>query len=290
MISFYFKETLKIFKRSLFATVVTITITTIAILLCSFSLFLVLLSQSFSDRITDNIEVNAYISDSLDLTEVFNIKSKLVNNSFISSVEYFSKDQAAVEFIKETGEDFRTVLDENPLPQSFVIKFKSENINESNFDKLVLNISEIPGITEVIYDYAVIVKILKYFRSAKIIIYLMSGLLLILSIYLVYTYNKIQFDNNKQLYQTMKLVGAKLGSLKIPIILNGMIIGLISSILSYLIINVSLVLLTAIIGNLNFSKLITVIHLLTLSLGIVLGLVGSYLASRSVSLNISSEK
>jgi cell division transport system permease protein len=287
MILFYLKETFKIFRRSSIATIVTITITTIAIFLSSLSIFLIFMSRDFSERVKENIEVSLYLSETLSSREIENVKGKVNGKNFILSSKFVSKDLAAKEFVRETGEDFRAVLDDNPLPNSIIVKFKPDIITEKNFDSFVSELKSIRGISDVVYDFNVVIRILKIFRSVEAVVYAASLLLLLLSIYLVYSNNRLQYENNKNLYRTMKLVGAKISAIKIPIILYSLLIGLFASVICFIINYIILHLLTAININLKFSFDFGGIHIITFVIGFLLGLLGSYFASMKVSLKIS---
>jgi cell division transport system permease protein len=287
MLLFYLKETLKIFRRSSIATIVTITITTIAIFLSSLSVFLIFMSRDFSERVKENIEVSLYLSETLSNSEIEKIKDEITAKKFILSSQFVSKDLAAKEFVRETGEDFRAVLNDNPLPNSIVVKFKPDIITEKNFDSFVSELKSIKGISDVVYDFTVVIRILKIFRSIELFVYAASVLLLLLSIYLVYSNNRLQYESNKNLYSTMKFVGAKISAIKIPIILYSLLIGLISSVICFFINYMILHLLTAININLKFSFDFGGIHIITFVIGFSLGLLGSYFASMKVSLKIS---
>lgn len=287
MLIFYLTEALRIFKRSPFATVVTISITSLAVFITTISIFILFVSNQLSDKVVNNIEVRAYLENTVDSTNIDNIKLQIESKNFISSVKFVSKSQAAAEFRIETGEDFSSVLDSNPLPNSFIIKFLPDKVNEKNFNTYINSISSIKGIEDVVYDYNVVVKILNILRTSKTFIYIFSFLLIGLSIYLVYIHNKIQFENNINLYRTMKLVGSKVSSIKIPLYLNGLLIGTISGILGIFINYIIYILLTAMINNLKFSITISVKQfLLPFVIGLILGFLGSVIYSFKISLTI----
>ena len=283
---FYLKETFRIFRRSSIAAIVTITITTIAVFLTSLSVFMIFISRDFSDRIKQNIEINLYLNDTLSKNEIERTQSLIEEKSFVSSSKFVSKENAAKDFIKETGEDFRSVLDYNPLPNSFVVNFKAGSVNEKNFEVLVTDLKSIPGVSDVVYDFNVVVRILKILRSLELAIYIASLLLILLSVYLVYSNNRVQYENNKNLYNTMKLVGAKISAIKIPIFIYSILIGLFSSIICFVINYVILNLLTTVNINLKFSFDFGIIHIITFIIGVSLGFLGSLFASMKITLNI----
>lgn len=284
---FYLKETFRIFRRSSIASIVTITITTIAVFLTSLSIFMIFISRDFSDRIKQNIEINLYLKDSLNKNDIERTQSLIEEKSYVSSAKFVSKENAAKDFIRETGEDFRSVLDYNPLPNSFAVNFNAGSVSEKNFEVLVSDLKSIPGVSDVVYDFNVVVRILKILRSLEVAIYFASLLLILLTVYLVYSNNRVQYENNKNLYNTMKLVGAKISAIKIPIYIYSILIGLFSSIICFVINYVILKLLTAININIKFSFDFGVIHIITFIIGLSLGFLGSYFASMKITLNIS---
>lgn len=284
MISFYFTEALRIFKRSPLASIIVISITTIAILLSSISFYLIFISQQLSNRVKKNIELVAYLDDTIDSLKLSEAKNQIQSFSFISSVRFVSKEDALNEFIRDTGEDIRSVLDNNPLPQSFVIKLKPELLTKENIEPEVQAIKSVPGISDVDYENEFVVKILHYLKSGQLIVYVVSALLVLLSVYLVYVYSKLQFTANENLYRTMKLVGAKLITLKLPILLYGILIGLISGLISLCVNAAIIYMIKNLLMNLYFPMAVNLIYIISIGLGIILGFLGSYLSAKKITL------
>ena len=283
MIIFYFQEAFRIFRKSSLATAITITITTIAVILSTISIFLVFSSNKFSDQIKRSIEVNVYLNDDLTQNNIDQLKIEIEKITSVLSVHFVNKDQAVKNFVKETGQDFRSVLDANPLPNSFVVRFKPQPLDETNIEQLTDHIKRLNGVTDVIYDYRTVLRILNLLKSFEYAIYFLSITLILLATYLVYSNNKIQMFGNRNHYMTMKLVGAQISTMKIPLILNGMIIGIISSIICLILFNVISVLLTQVLINLTFINPIKFMDLIILLIGVILGFVGSFISSLKIS-------
>jgi cell division transport system permease protein len=282
MILFYLKEAVRILKRSSFATFVTIFITAFAITLTVLSVFLLVEANELSNRIKKSIEVNVYLDNLLSSGEILALQNQIQAEHGVLLVQMISKEEAINEFIKETGNDFRKVLDSNPLPNSFIVKFKPSPLDQNNIELFVNKYRKINGITEVVYDYKTVLKLLSYLKSSEKVVYIFSFVLVILSLYLVYSNNKVQIQNSSNLYLTMKLVGAKTVTMKIPIVLNGMIIGLIASVICIILYNLMFILLTKFYDNLNFIPEMNYVNIIILAIGIVLGLIGSLAASNKI--------
>ncbi len=283
MILFYLKEAFRIFRRSSFATIITITITTIAVLLTTVSIFLVFSANKLSDQIKRSIEVNVYLEDSLTQSEIQSVRDQIGSVAGVLKIDFVSKNDAVERFLAETGEDFRKVIDQNPLPASLIVRFKPDPLNESNIEKLTEQFKKIPGVNDVVYDYKTVLRILNFLRSFKYIIYSLSATLILLSVYLVYSNNKIQIFGNKNLYLTMSLVGAQIKTMKIPIVINGLFIGIISSILTLIFYYAVIILLTNILNRANFIPLVGVVEFLIPVIGISLGVIGSYISALKIS-------
>ncbi len=283
MIIFYFQEAFRIFRKSSLATAITITITTIAVILTTISIFLVFSANKFSDKIKQSIEVNVYLNENLSQSEIDNLKVEIQKITSVLSVAFVNKDQAVINFVKETGQDFRSVLDENPLPNSFVVKFKPQPLDETNIEQLTDQIRKMKGVTDVIYDYRTVLRILNLLKSFEYVIYFLSITLILLATYLVYSNNKIQMFGNRNHYLTMKLVGAQISTMKIPLILNGIIIGIISSLICVILFNVISVLLTKVLINLNFTNQLKLMNIIILLIGLALGFIGSFISSLKIS-------
>lgn len=289
MILFYLKESARIFRKSSFATIVTITITTIAVSLMTISLFLVFSTKTLSDKIKRSIEVNVYLEDSISQADIQTIENSIKQISAVQSVQFISKDDAVKKFLEETGEDFRKVIDQNPLPNSLVVKFQPQSLDEINIEQFTDQFKKINGVSDVVYDYKTVLRILNFLKSFKYVIYMLSVILILLSIYLVYSNNKIQMYGNRDLYLTMKLVGAVEKTMKIPIIINGLFIGIIASVFTLLIFHGVLILLTKIYYNIKFIMYLEFIDILIPVIGVLLGFIGSFISSFKLS-NLLHEK
>ena len=205
------------------------------------------------------------------------------------SVNFVSKEDAVKRFLEESGQDFRSVLDQNPLPNSFIVKFNPDILNEKNIEVYAGSFRKINGVTDVVYDYRTVLKVLNSLKSFEYIIYVLSITLILLSIYLVYSNNKMQIFGNRNIYVTMNLVGAEIKTMKIPLILNGILIGAIASVISIILFNLSFVLLTKVFNSIKFISEIRAINFVIPVIGIILGFIGSFISSYKIA-NILNKK
>ncbi len=282
MISFYLSEAFRLFRKSGYNSVVLIFVTSLAVFVTIASLSIVVGVQELDNTIKSGIKLNVFLKPDISALKIDSIKVELVKINPVKSAVYVSSEEAGKTFIKETGENFRNVLDDNPLPSSYIVSLTSSQINEGGIEQLSNRIEQINGVEDVIYDYETTLKLLKTLRMIQYFFYPLSVLLVLLSIYLVYSNNKLLIKQNSNLFRTMRLVGGKIGSIRIPVILNGLLIGIISSVICLTFFNLTVVLLTASLNNLKFGKYYLAINVIIVVISISLGIVGSYLSSRLI--------
>ena len=212
------------------------------------------------------------------------------NDKRLQFVKFISKEQAETNFIKETGEDFKSILEANPLPPSYKVKFKSENVAENSIQNFVKEIEKNKIVDEVIYDYSTIISLINFINSSKYIIFTLSFIFVFLAIYLVYSTNKLQIQNKIEKYNTMKLVGAKLSTLKIPIYLTGFLFGIAAAVISITLIFGLTQFIQRFYYNFNFLNYIYFGTFIILISGIFYGMLGSLITSRSINLKVNKVK
>jgi len=237
MIFFYFSEALrsiKSAKTSFLLTIVSLTISALLILFCFITLQI---SDYYSTSLKSNIKINVFIKEAANKNEQEKLLDEMQKKNYSGKVEFISKEEAAEKFIKETGEDFRKILDYNPLPASFVVKVSKEYANSDSLNFIIKDLSGLAMVDEVIFKEGFIYSLLNYIDRAKIYLFIITTIVFMVAVYLVYATVRLIINSRMNEFETMKLVGAKLSTIKIPVVLNGLIAGLISGLLAFIMFN-----------------------------------------------------
>ena len=235
MFFFYIAEALRSIKSAKSSFILTTISLTISALLILFSYIALQLSNYYSSSLKSSIKINVFIKESFTQNEQEIMMGELLNKIYSDSVEFISKDIAAEQFIKETGEDFRKILDYNPLPASFVVKISETYANSDSLNFIIKDLSSLESVDEVVFKEGFIYKLLNYIDTVKVYLFLLTFLVSIVALYLVYATIRLIVNSRMVDFETMKLVGAKLSTIKIPVIFNGLLAGIISGVFSYMI-------------------------------------------------------
>jgi cell division transport system permease protein len=232
MIIFWLKEALKSIGRAKSSFILSLISTSISVLLIVASLVVIKLSYQFQSEIKNKITLNVFLKDDVSQKEIDSLQSIIENKNYVSSVHFIDKEEAAQNFIKETGEDFRKIIDYNPLPVSFLITLKEDYVKENALTQITNELSKLNGVDDVVYQYKFASSILSFLEKAKKYIIVLTTILFLISIYIVYSTIKLVISLQQEELETMKLVGAKLSTIKIPVILNGIFIGFLAGLIA----------------------------------------------------------
>ena len=286
MIGFWFKEAFKSINRAKSSFILSLVSTSISVLLIVSSIILIQLSNEFQTNLKEKLNINIFLKDSVSGTSIKNIESKIKNKNYINSVKFIDKDEAAKNFIKDTGEDFRKILDYNPLPASFSITLKENYVKKETIDKIIPELSQINGVDEVVYQYKFADEVLSFLDSVKKYIFIITFVLLLISIYIVYSTVKLVISLKQEEFETMKLVGAKLSTIKMPVIINGTFIGFLAGIIALGIFLIILYYLGNLLALKSYFHFVKIYLLLMILIGPILGFLVSAFTLRRINLRI----
>jgi cell division transport system permease protein len=282
MVLFLIKEAIRSNRRAKLSFFFSLSSTTVGLLLIAISLLSVKISHSIEAYLQNQFEVQVYLKEGLTEVQKENLKSNLKKLNNVQSIEFISKEKAAEKFVKDTGEDFRTILDYNPLPASFIIRTTSGG--NINFPSLLKSIKKFSEVDDAVFPNAIYQKMLFYLKTFQKYITGLGILLSLIAFYVIFSTIRLIIESRKEEIETMKLVGGSLFTIKFPLLLNGMIIGFLSGFLAISILYASEIF----IRDYFFSQLPNLLNntFVLLILGPALGLVSSLVASWKISLKL----
>jgi cell division transport system permease protein len=287
MILFYFSEALRSISSAKTSFVLTIISLTISVVLILFSVITLQVTKYYTSGLKSDIKINLIIKDSADENDKEKILSVLKEKKYLNKIEFISKEKAAEQFIQETGEDFRKILDYNPLPESYSVRISTEYADTNSLKNILKDLSSIEMVDDVVFKEGFIYDVLNYINAAQIYLFIITIIVCVIAVYLVYATVRTIIHSRMNEFETMKLVGAKLSTIKIPVILNGLLAGLISGILALLIFKYFLGYIS------SFSVLVKILNenilyyfLIMFLVGPVLSFLVSIFTLRKVSLKI----
>ncbi len=180
-------------------------------------------------------EIQIYLEDSLTNEDLDNIEYQIKDLEGVLSVVFLSKEQG-LEIMKEGWEEESYLLEgleENPLQNSYIIQLRDIKYAEEIVPRLKL----IKGVDDVKYYQDIIDKLLTIANYIRFVGIGVIGALVLISIFIISNTIKITVSSRKREISIMKYVGATNGYIRGPFIIEGILFGLMGSILSIAVIN-----------------------------------------------------
>ena len=188
--------------------------------------------SSIVDAVEDQSEAIVYLEDGLDDAAVEEVRDGLIATGKVATIEFISKEDALHAMMESMGDDgmlFEAYKKENNLPDSFRITFDdvSDLENTVMHIEALLGVDSVSALTEVA-EVITGVKNMAYVGGTIII-----GLLIVVSLMIIGNTIKITVFSRRREVNIMKYVCATNGFIRLPFIVEGISLGVISGAISY---------------------------------------------------------
>ena len=216
----------------------TLTVMLLALIVFSSLIIFNVVATSALDSIQEKIDISVYFKTNAPEDEVLRIKRSLEELEEVKSVEYISRDKA-LEMFKERHLEDATItqavdeLGENPLSASLNIKADDPSkysliasyLEHNTLDEYVEKVSYAQN--QVVIDR--LASIINISRRAGLFL---TIILVIVAILVVFNTILLAIYSNREGIEIMRLVGASNMFIRGPYIVEGLIYGIVSAILS----------------------------------------------------------
>ena len=275
-----FKSVMRNFSLSL-ASISCITITLIIVAISVIASFNV---QNFTKEIERDLTIVVFLENDATAEDYPIIENELKRIENIDEISFQSKTEVK-EQMQQESEIFDKVLsgwedDESPLKDTYQIKVKNvESIGET-----ANTIKQIEKVSVVRYGEGMVEKLIGAFSSIEKVTYGVVIALVLVTIFLIINTIKLTIAARKREISIMRLVGASNFTIKTPFIIEGMILGILGSIVPILITTYGYLMFYNHFEGYLFTELIQLIKpepfiyttsLIVLGIGILVGMIGS---------------
>ncbi|GDX53350.1 cell division protein FtsX [Bacteroidota bacterium] len=208
-------------------------ISTALVLFVAGILFLILLHGSkMSDYLKENISFTLILKDNVTEETGKKLQEELSSKPYIKSADYISKTQAQDIYIEEFGDDYRDMLEGNPLFASIDIKMNANFTQPDSVMAIQNRLQANPAVQEFYYESKLIELSNKNFKTFSFIIIVLSLLLGFVAFTLIDSTIRLAMYSQRFLLRSMQLVGATNSFIRRPFLLKGLINGFISGLIA----------------------------------------------------------
>ncbi|MCX6230565.1 MAG: permease-like cell division protein FtsX [Bacteroidetes bacterium] len=266
-------------KRRLKSSYIT-TVVSISLVLFMLGLLglIIMHAQKISNQVKENIGFSIIMKEAAKEADVIRFQKMLDASSFTKSTEYITSEQAAKNVSKNLGEDFISLLGNNPLTAQIDVRINAAYANNDSLEVIEKQMLKNEFVKEVYYQKSLVKLVNENIRKISLIFLSFSTLLLIVAIALINNTIRLSVYANRFLIKTMQLVGATQHFIRKPFIIKGIISGIIGAFLAIFFLTIVLYFAQQQLPDLvKFQEIDS--YLVVFGIVIVLGIIFSWLST-----------
>ncbi len=286
---FFIREGFRSLKRNSTMSAAAITSVIAALLVIGIFFIIVINIDYAATKLESQIEMMVYLEDGLSENIIDTMETEIRSINGVKSVEFISKDTALNNLEKNWGENsylLEGLEGDNPLPDAFLITLS----DPSDASGVALSVSSISNIEKVVYGKEELANLLNatyVMRMSSVVIIL---ILLFISIFIIANTIKLTLYARRREIGIMKYVGATDWFVRMPFIIEGIIVGMIGAVVSTVILGAGYYYCSGLVKNqmigfmsislIPFNQIIVSMVILLIIVGVVIGAVGSLISVR----------
>lgn len=289
MLSRSIRDSIKSVFRNFSLSLASISCITITLIIVAIAIITSFNVQNFTKEIEKDLTIVVFLDNDTTEEEVEDIKHELSKTANVDSYAFQSKEEVK-EQMKKESEVLDSVLEnwddkESPLKSTFQVKVEDVALIGKTADK----IKKIDKVSVVRYGEGMVEKLVNSFSSIEKVTYGVVIALILVTVFLIINTIKLTIFSRKREISIMRLVGASNFTIKTPFIIEGMILGVIGSIIPIILTTYGYLAFYNHFNGYLYSELIKLIRpepfiyttsLIIVIIGIIVGMIGSASAVR----------
>ena len=225
------RDSFKSVFRNFSLSVASISCITITLIVVAIAIILSDNVNNFAGLVEKDLTIVAFIENTATELDLNNIEDKINSLDNIATVEFESKMDIMKDMM-ESSEVFNNIMsgwteEETPIQDTFLVKVSDiEHIGET-----AKQIKEIELVASVKYGEGMVEQLISVFDMVRKISVIIVAALIVVTAFLISNTIKITIFSRKREISIMRLVGASNLNIKIPFIFEGLLLGILGSII-----------------------------------------------------------
>ena len=189
-------------------------------------------TKSILQYLRSKYKIEVFFKQNIDLKVAKEVSDLILDIRGVRSSTVINKDDAVRIFKDQFGEDILGILGYNPLPVSAVVNLKRNSEEVLDATPIVNKIKKMNGVEEVRYQGHLIKKIERTYARVMKIFPWIALVFISVAVLVIYNTVKLSILSREDLINSLKLIGATRLFIQMPFIFEGLIDGIIATIVS----------------------------------------------------------
>ena len=239
----------------------------LVLLLVGVASMLLVNARSMSDYFKENMQVSILMKDSVPEEKAVAFSESLLDERYIKTATFISKEQGQAELAELLGDDFVDIFETSPIPASVEITLDADYVSSDSLEVVKTEIARSPLVAEVNYQASLVDALNANLSKISLILAFFIGLMLFISYVLINNTVRLNVYARRFTIHTMQLVGATRSFIRAPFLVQSAFQGVFSAFIAIM----ALIVILFFLRN-GFEQLFEIfrLDLLLLVMGIVL--------------------
>ena len=189
-------------------------------------------TKSILQYLRSKYKIEVFFKQNVDIKSANEVSDLILEIKGVRSSTVINKDDAVRIFKDQFGDDILGILGYNPLPISAVVNLKRNSEEILNPNPIVNEIKKMNGVEEVKYQGHLIKKIERFYARVMKLFPWVALVFISVAVLVIYNTVKLSVFSRKDLINSLKLVGATRLFIQMPFIFEGLIDGIIATLVS----------------------------------------------------------
>lgn len=279
-----FRDAFRSVFRNFSLSMASISCTAITLILVAIAILVTYNVNSITDDIEDVLTIVVFVDKTATEEQIDTVRENIlaIENVNEKELKFDSAEDIKESLSKDEDlKDILSILDENPVPSSFIVKV--DDVKE--ITETAETIEKIELVTNVKYGESLVNKLLSMFDVVRNVCVVAVAGLFVVTAFLIGNTIKITIFSRRHEINIMRLVGTSNAAIKLPFQIEGFILGVIGAVVPILLTIYGYTFLYDFIGGKLFTELIVLVppseivyttSLVLIIMGGILGMSGSY--------------
>lgn len=231
---------------------------TITLIIVSVTLIIAANINQSTKNIEEEMTIIVYLDKEATEEDIANLDAEIKNISGIKDLKFISKEEQKT-LMSEYSDAFETILnylEENPLLDSYVVYVEDIRTISETAEEII----DLPHVETAKYGEGMVEEVVSAFDIIqKITIGIVIALVLV-TVFLISNTIKLTIYSRRSSIEIMRLVGASNAAIKLPFIIEGLMIGIIGAIIPICITIYGYVILFNAMHGYMFTEMLTLVE------------------------------
>jgi cell division transport system permease protein len=228
-------ESIKSILRAIIPSIVSSLTIAVSLVILSVSYYFYENLKLYASEFKDEYKIEVFFANESTINNALDTFNKVLLIDGIEEGAFIDKDAAAKFFKEEFNENVEEIIGMNPLPMSAIYGVSQTHRDYDSMSMIAGKIKTIPNVDDVLFSKEAIIKFDRVIRNLLSFSFILGLFIIVIAVFFVSNTILLIIHSKKDEIKTMQLLGATDLFIKIPYFINGIILGLLGTLSSFII-------------------------------------------------------